>query len=385
MALTSLDLTEEKKTRLIQDFIKQKQENIQQNVQDGDHDTDGVVDIGQNKTGHDHRQGYAVQNANLVQSVKDKPYRHKSSGANMVEDLFHGKNRKYVAYQDVVGEQKPSLELYSLKHPIRKKYHCVHLHITPPTPVCLYPDEQDVYISKYIQQDGIWEPHLIQQFQDILHSNPGIGVIDIGANIGVYTLVGAMMGHRVIAVEPLEENIKHLHQGALLGNVTANITVLHNAISDRRDMMELSMHRDNQGSATLDIGDQPPPCVTPPCLPPIHTIIMDDLLALNIPFDTALIKIDIEGHEHRAFRRAEKLLSRVFVPYIFMEWVKLRTYFGAEITESTDKDLTFQLIDFLLSQGYSPHSSVTGVKLKPKYWYAWSHDIIWKHALQEFL
>ena len=57
---------------------------------------------------------------------------------------------------------------------------------------------------------------------------------------------------------------------------------------------------------------------------------MDDLDVIA-PFKKAVIKIDIEGHEHKAFAHAVRLLKDIYVPFIFMEWMKLREYYSAEV------------------------------------------------------
>ena len=44
----------------------------------------------------------------------------------------------------------------------------------------------------------------MKEFQNILYSDPDLGFIDIGANIGLYSLVALAIGHTVLAVEPLE-------------------------------------------------------------------------------------------------------------------------------------------------------------------------------------
>ena len=46
---------------------------------------------------------------------------------------------------------------------------------------------------------------------------------------------------------------------------------------------------------------------------------------------SACRKIDIEGHEHKAFAHAMRLLKEIYVPFIFMEWMKLGEYYGAEV------------------------------------------------------
>ncbi len=62
-----------------------------------------------------------------------------------------------------------------------------------------------------------------------------------------------------------------------------------------------------------------------------------------------------------------------------------RLVFLFQITDTVDKDLTFELVDWLMGNGYEPYSLVLGSKLKPKYWYGWPDDIVWKHELHEFV
>ena len=45
---------------------------------------------------------------------------------------------------------------------------------------------------------GRWEPHVVSDYQDVLRRDSSLGVIDIGANIGVFTLLAAAMNHKVI-------------------------------------------------------------------------------------------------------------------------------------------------------------------------------------------
>lgn len=96
-------------------------------------------------------------------------------------------------------------------------------------------------------------------------------------------------------------------------------------------------------------------------------------------FKSAVMKIDIEGYEHRAFCHADQLLSDVRVPYIFMEWVKMREFYGAEVHDSPDKKLVQRMIDSLASRQYLPYS-ITNASLRIldlRRWYLWPDDIVW--------
>ena len=111
--------------------------------------------------------------------------------------------------------------------------------------------------------------------------------------------------------------------------------MLQNAVSDSRTIIPLVTRKDNQGGVALGDQSKAKQKVKPSCLesqtdPCAQTIHMDDLYVIA-PFKKAVIKIDIEGHEHKAFAHAVRLLKDIYVPFIFMEWMKLREYYGAEV------------------------------------------------------
>ena len=246
-------------------------------------------------------------------------------------------------------------------------------------PICLYPVNEDIHISYHIKTTGKWEPHIVQQFQDMLHRDAAMGVIDIGANIGVYSLVAAHMGHKVVAVEPFIDNIHHFHEAVKLsGTIADKITLLQNAVLDKRGKFNLGMDFMNQGGITLDLHQENAVCDILDSCHRTTTIYLDDLLEV-ITFKRAIIKIDIEGFEHHAFRHSSQLFNSIDIPYIIMEWLKLREFYGTDMTESTDKTLTDQMVQTFVAMGYHAHSLVTGEKLSPKHWFGWPNDILWKH------
>ena len=59
--------------------------------------------------------------------------------------------------------------------------------------------------------------------------------------------------------------------------------------------------------------------------------------------------------------------------------------FALQITDTSDKDLVFELVDLLVQNGYQPYSLVIGARLKTDYWYGWPDDVIWKHELQDLV
>jgi len=94
---------------------------------------------------------------------------------------------------------------------------CVDLATSPTVVVCPYPDADDRHLSRPLRTHGVWEPHVVRLFQAALLNDKQLGVYDIGANVGQYSLLAAAMGRRVVAVELHRPNIYRLHKAIKLG------------------------------------------------------------------------------------------------------------------------------------------------------------------------
>jgi len=115
----------------------------------------------------------------------------------------------------------------------------------------------------------------------------------------------------------------------------------------------------------------------------MYSQVVIPLLLLKVTnFDVAVMKIDIEGHEHRALVHSGQLFAEVKVAYIFMEWTRMRDYYGAEAdSDSSDnKRLVQRLVDRLADErGYAAYGLNDLQRLEPQYWYGWPNDIVWVH------
>jgi FkbM family methyltransferase len=126
---------------------------------------------------------------------------------------------------------------------------------------------------------------------------PGFTFVDIGANVGAYSLyVGRLCGGsgRIVAVEPDPVIYSRLRY-----NVDANdlgiITTVPSAVSDETGFVELYLNDHNRGQNSLVVGAGSAllvPAVTLLELLDAHDIARSDCL-----------KIDIEGAEERVFAR----------------------------------------------------------------------------------
>ena len=255
-----------------------------------------------------------------------------------------------------------------------KKYHCLRMSIAPYPTVCVHPPDRDVYISRQLINNGTWEPIIVEKFLKVLRTNPDVGVIDLGANIGVYSLLAAKMRHDVIAVEPYSENVARLLTAATVDNTTQHITILQNAVSDHCGIAAMYFSDANQGDIRVsnsnyvsDLTKHNASCLTLSCLQTFTS------------FPRAVLKVDIQGNEHRALLSLPQLLQTVDVICIFMEWSLLRTYHGSDMEVSINKTLVNDLVVMLQDDcGYIPFSSISDKRLKIAFWYGWPDDVIWR-------
>ena len=89
-------------------------------------------------------------------------------------------------------------------------------------------------------------------FVDYIYAHQDWLVIDIGAQIGQYTLFAAQMGLRVLAVEPYYDSILRLHKAARIERLEDKITLVQNAISNKRNETKLLQESsDNIGGQGL--------------------------------------------------------------------------------------------------------------------------------------
>ena len=74
-------------------------------------------------------------------------------------------------------------------------------------PLCV--KVNDELVSKSVRNGGLWERRVLTMVLRALSKLSSSSVlIDGGANVGEFTVMAAAMGHQVIAVEPMLDNIQ---------------------------------------------------------------------------------------------------------------------------------------------------------------------------------
>ncbi len=147
---------------------------------------------------------------------------------------------------------------------------------------------------------GEYEAHLTAVFERYCTS--GMTVIDVGANIGYYSiLASALVGPtgRVVALEPNSENCRLLLSSLRL-NGTANVQLLPVAADTARGWAYYSTHVGSNGGLVADSELLSHPGTVVPTFP------LDDLVDGPVGF----LKMDVEGAEGRVVQGATRIITR---------------------------------------------------------------------------
>ena len=220
---------------------------------------------------------------------------------------------------------------------------CVYLNFKNPTPVCIHDPRFDRIISSYVFLTGMWEKNFVKVFIETLNKVEDIVVLDIGCNIGVYTLVAAKNGYRVVAIDANLENLRLLSKSVVLGDLTEKVTLIWNAVSDKYTNVTLQPTDKNIGGYFINTTKE---TISETELP-VQTILLDDIQYFFLDTPVA-IKIDIEFYEIQALRGGLSFLENIKVKFIVLEMKFHRT-------KTTGREIV-QLLD---NFGFKPYRACT--------------------------
>lgn len=175
----------------------------------------------------------------------------------------------------------------------------------------IHTDEEDGGTGQAIR-GGSYEPDVTAAFLGVVR--PGMGVLDIGANVGWFALLAAAIvgpeGH-VLAIEPGAGNARLLEASRRL-NGFEHLTIAQVAASDaiRTVLLHASQSTGSVGALEHPLGGAAGGV-------PVAAMPVERLLEPGRRID--VVKIDVDGGEYPAMRGCETLLRRDR-PLIFSEF-----------------------------------------------------------------
>jgi FkbM family methyltransferase len=151
--------------------------------------------------------------------------------------------------------------------------------------------------------------------------------VDVGANIGLYTLPAAAKKARVVAVEPSARNRSRLEENLALNGLTS-VKIEACALGETEGEMAFC---DDDALAHVELAGNGPKV-------PVKRV--DAILPEG---EIALLKVDVEGFELAVFRGAEIAMRAGRLPVILFEMNHSYERYG--VTEA-------QIFSFLRERGY---------------------------------
>ncbi len=136
--------------------------------------------------------------------------------------------------------------------------------------------------------------------------------IDIGANIGVYTILHARNGLQCYAFEPAYDNFKALHINLMLNNLEKEVSYYNIGLSDVPRKATFIFDPLNTGATHLrSIPAEDPSVDERGKLTEVELVRLDDMIEkLDIPKEkNILMKIDVEGMEAHVIKGAKKFIQ----------------------------------------------------------------------------
>ena len=149
---------------------------------------------------------------------------------------------------------------------------------------------------------GTLEQGLTRRFRELVR--PGMVVVDVGANIGIYTLHGARLtgpGGRVFSFEPTPRTFEVLKENVLTNGFGDRVQLFPMAVSNQNGQAPLYTQKGQCGWNSLfryeDQADEPVM---------VETVCLDDALQSIDRID--ILKIDAEGAEPFILRGMKRIL-----------------------------------------------------------------------------
>jgi FkbM family methyltransferase len=179
---------------------------------------------------------------------------------------------------------------------------------------CWFPTEFDA-IGHQIFWSGLrwWEKESAPVILDNIRRSRCF--IDVGANCGIYTVLGCKVNPdvRVVAVEPVPKLCAALARNVAINNLDSMVTILNVALGDADGVVPFHEAEDStMGSLAVDgYRGQRGKVIHVKC----RTL---DSIVEELRIEPDFLKIDVEGFEHLVLMGGSQVLSK-FRPRIVLE------------------------------------------------------------------
>jgi FkbM family methyltransferase len=161
--------------------------------------------------------------------------------------------------------------------------------------------EQNSYLHAW--RNGLVEPFMVELMKELIR--PGMVVLDLGANLGYYTLLAARQvgaTGKVYAFEPDPRNYSCLVRGIQRNGFSARVTAIPKAVSDNIGTATFLLNTTRPTNSSMFLSPGKIKRVEVDCTT------VDDFIEDMVVVD--VIKMHIEGAEYHALKGMERTIER---------------------------------------------------------------------------
>jgi len=162
-------------------------------------------------------------------------------------------------------------------------------------------------VQGYIYFFGVWEPNLTQLIRTRLAGLRRRTFIDIGANVGYFSLLaaGCMKEGKVVSIEAFPSIYERLVENVNL-NQFEHVRTIHKAVTENPQKVEMFYAGSSNEGATTSVKDKYEGASINVDGLPLTSLLSDDEIST-----ARLIKIDVEGAEYLVVKGMASLLSKL--------------------------------------------------------------------------
>lgn len=172
----------------------------------------------------------------------------------------------------------------------------------------LYVDTRDLSLTPHLLLDGYWESWITKLFLNIV--KPGMCVVEVGANVGYYSLLAASQVGINGSLYTFEANPRMydlLRKNLDINGFLSIANYINKAVTNRIGIIEFAVFKEYLGSSFISSLSKQEIAKYPTEIIKVESTSLDVALGNNIRVD--ILKIDAEGSEPLIIKGAYNLLK----------------------------------------------------------------------------
>ena len=206
-------------------------------------------------------------------------------------------------------------------------FNCIEVKIQPSFNICIYDYKEDKYISNTIVEKGLYQPDNTKSFNYILNRCTDCIFVDLGCNLGYYSLLSSALAHKTVSYDILSSNLNKLSKASEVSKL--KIDIYKYGVSGSENPHAFAFEGDSsigeRGQGTI-LSTELDQDYVPVSYDSFQTItisrIFQDLQMTNVINQTSkiILRLDLDTHECSVFEENSDVFINLSIPYIIMRW-----------------------------------------------------------------